>query len=270
MTFFYVFFGAFIFLIGLSFGSFVNALVYRLNSNLSMWDRSHCPKCSHKLSTLDLIPVFSFLFLKCRCRYCKKKISWQYPLVELVVGILFSLIYLKFIINYDFINSDLLQVVDSSLLFLYTIILVTIFVYDLKYYIILNKVLFSGIILGLIVLIFESIYIWSLELIITHVFSIFIVFGFFLVLYLLSKGKWIGAGDVKFGILLGVILSWQQSLVMLFFTYVIGAIVGVILLISKKKKLKEKVPMGTFLVIGTFISIFVGEYVLEWYLNLIL
>ena len=270
MIIYYFIFSIFIFSLGLCMGSFVNALTYRLNLGLSMWDRSMCPKCKHKLNLLDLIPVCSFLFLKAKCRYCKSKISWQYPLVEFIAGVIFLLIYLKFIINYDFINYGLVETIDLSLLFICAIILVTIFIYDLKYYIIPNKVLFPGIILGIIILIFKSIYTWSLELAITHAFSIFIVFGFFLVLYLLSKGKWIGAGDVKFGILLGLILPWQQSLIMLFFTYVIGAIVGIILLISKKKKLKEKVPMGTFLVIGTFISIFFGEIILEWYLNLIL
>ena len=251
-------------------GSFINALVYRLNLDLSMWDRSMCPKCNHKLSLLDLIPVFSFLFLKRRCRYCKEKISWQYPVVEFITGVIFLLIVLKFIINYNFINYSLLQTVDLFSLFIFSIILITIFIYDLKYYIIPDKVLFPGIILGIIALIFKSIYIWSLEFIITHAFSIFLVFGFFLFLYLVSKGKWIGAGDVKFGILLGLILPWPQGLVMLFFSFVIGAIIGIILLALKKKKRKEKVPMGTFLVIGTFITIFFGEIVLGWYLELIL
>ncbi len=259
----------FIFTIGLCMGSFINALVYRLYEEMSMWDRSECTKCHHKLGFFDLIPIFSFIFLGRKCRYCKSKISWQYPLVEFVTGIIFVLLFIKFINENNLIDSSLVSIINLSVRYIFAVILITIFIYDLKYYLILDRILFSGIIIGILDIIFESFYTKSLEFIITHVFSIFLVFGFFLILYLLSKGKWIGAGDVKFGIFLGIILSWPEALVMLFFSYVIGAIIGVILLVSKKKKLKEKVPMGTFLVVGTFISMFFGEVIFGWYLGLI-
>lgn len=251
-------------------GSFVNALVFRLRNKKSLWQRSMCPKCRKELGVIDLIPVLSFIFLKRRCRHCHKKISWQYPLVELVTGVIFLLLYLKFITETDFINCNLLSIIDLSALFLFSVILISIFIYDLKYYIIPDKILFPGIFLALIILIFESIYSWSFSLAIDHLIAVFIVFGFFLALHLVSRGKWMGAGDVKFSILLGLIIPWPQNMVMLFLTFVLGAIVGIILLVLKKKKLKEKVPMGTFLVVGTFITIFLGEYILQWYLELIL
>ena len=266
----YFVFVIFVFVLGLSMGSFINALVYRLYKGKSLWGRSQCINCKKELSLIDLIPVLGFIFLRGKCRYCKKKISWQYPIVEFITGAIFILIFLKFIFASDLINCNLLQIIDLSLLFIFAVILITIFIFDLKYYIIPNKILFPGIILGFIALIIKSIYIWSFELVIAHLFSIFITFGFFLFLYLVSRGKWIGAGDVKFGILLGLILSWPQSLVMLFFSFVIGAMIGIVLLLLKLKKRKEKVPMGTFLVIGTFVSIFLGEIILEWYLGLIL
>lgn len=267
---FYIIFSIFIFLLGLSIGSFINALVYRLHNKESMWARSHCPSCNHQLSISDLIPLFSYLFLKRKCRYCKEKISWQYPLVEFVTSIIFILLFFKFLLENSLISSNFIDMADVSSLFIYSIILIAIFVYDFKYYIIPNKILFAGILLGIIILLFKTLYLWTSEFLIIHSVSILIVFGFFLFLYLVSHGKWIGAGDVKFGILLGLIFSWDQSLVMLFFSYVLGAIIGIYLIISKRKKLKEKVPMGTFLVIGSFITIFIGKYILNWYLNLIL
>lgn len=269
MIFFYYIFSIFIFLIGLSIGSFINALVYRLNKDKTLWDRSKCPKCGKELKALDLIPILSFIFLRGKCRYCRQKISWQYPLVEAITGVIFLLLYARFIANYNFLNCDLLSLIDLSTLLVFSMILIVVFIYDLKYYIIPDKVLWPGVIWGLIILIFKSFYAWSIEFIISHFFSVFLVFGFFLFLYLISKGKWIGAGDVKFGILLGLILPWPDSLVMLFFSFVLGAIVGIILLLLKRKKLKNKVPMGTFLVTGTFVTIFVGEIILRWYLNLI-
>lgn len=270
MIYLYFIFGIFIFLLGLSMGSFINALVYRIYEKKSLLDRSECTKCHHKLNFWDLIPIFSFIFLSGKCRYCKTKISWQYPLVEFVTGIIFLLLFIKFLLENDFLNCELSSLIDFSSNFIFSIILITIFIYDLKHYIIPDKVLFTGIIIGVLTITFKSFYNWSLEPVISHAFSMLIVFGFFLLLYLISKGKWIGAGDVKFGILLGLIIPWPQNLVMLFISFVLGAIIGLILLLLKKKKLKEKVPMGTFLVAGTFITIFLGDIILNWYLNLIL
>lgn len=268
MTIFYIIFIIFIFLLGLAMGSFINALVYRLYKEKSLWGRSECLNCKKKLGFWDLVPILSFVFLKGKCRYCQKQISWQYPLVEFITGTLFSLLFLRFA-NNNLLVCDYTNVINLAFLYIFTIILVAIFLSDLKYYIIPDKILWPGVIFGILLLIFKSILSWSLSYIMSHALAVFVVFGFFLMLYLISKGKWIGAGDVKFGILLGLIVPWPQALVMMFMSFVLGAIVGLSLLLLKKRKLKEKVPMGTFLVVGTFITIFFGEIILKWYLSLV-
>jgi prepilin signal peptidase PulO-like enzyme (type II secretory pathway) len=133
-----------------------------------------------------------------------------------------------------------------------------------------NRVIFPAIVLGIISVVAKSILLGSSDLVIEHIYSILLVFGFFLVLFLISGGKWIGAGDVKFGILIGLVVPWPVSLAVLFLSFVLGAIFGIILLIMKKKKIKEKVPFGTFLVAGTFLAYFFGDILVNWYLGLIL
>jgi len=256
-----ILFKIFIFLFGLIVGSFLNCVIYRLEKKESfLKGRSYCPNCKHKLSWQDLIPVFSFLELKGKCRYCKKPISWQYPIVELATGVLFVLVF-------DIAFPNLIL---SIFYFLISSFLIIIFAYDLKYYIIPDEIVFSVIIASFLYQLFGN---WKLEignllLISNPLFSALGASLFFLTIFLISKGKWLGFGDVKLAFFMGLFLGFPNIAVALFFSFLIGAMIGVGLILSGKKSLKSEVPFGPFLVTGTFIALFWGEKIINWYLTL--
>lgn len=243
-----------IFLFGLAVGSFLNCVIYRLEKKKSFFKgRSYCPHCKHVLSWRDLVPLFSFLLLKRRCRHCQKKISWQYPLVELATGFLFLSI-----VNFQ-------NLIEICFLLLISCFLIVIFVYDLKYYIIPNKVIYPAIAIAFLYRLFEFLK--------SGVYSPFVAAfaaaAFFLVIILISRGKWMGLGDVKLAFFMGLFLGYPNVLVALFLAFFIGAIIGVGLILAGKKTLKSEVPFGPFLIIGTFIALFWGEVLVNWYLNFI-
>lgn len=283
----------FIFLFGLAIGSFLNALIWRLHTGESILrGRSCCPKCEHVLGFWDLIPILSFFIQKGKCRYCGKHISWQYPAVELATAVLFVAAYL--ILVSQFLNFSvptfrrnpegffgipsglwsgsgpyvgIFQFFSLLRMWFFIAVMVVIFVYDLKYSLILNKVIYpaAGVALLTSPLIGDGTMWWRdvLEVAVAAA----IGGGFFLLQYALSKGKWIGGGDVKFGLLMGLILGIKGLLVALFFSYVFGALVGVGLIVAGKKTMKSQIPFGTFLAVGTIIAMFWGKEILEWYLR---
>ncbi len=258
------------FIFGAFIGSFLNCVIYRLENKQSfLKGRSFCPECKHKLYFFDLIPIFSFIFLKGKCRYCGKKISIQYPLVEIITGLLFLLI-----LNFQFGDSEFLILnVLTSIRFLYLLIasslLIIVFIYDLKHYIIPDKVIYP--LIG-ITFFYQLIYnfqaidfnFWSFLL------SAFGAASFFFFIWLFSKGKCMGFGDVNLAFFMGLFLGWPNILVALFSAFLIGAIIGIGLIILGKKKLKSQVPFGPFLIIGTFIALFWGQNLINWYLNFLL
>jgi len=262
----------FVFLFGLIVGSFLNCVIYRLEQRQSfLKGRSFCPHCKHTLSWQDLIPVFSFLFLRGKCRYCQKRISWQYPLVEIATALLFLLILnFKFLIFNEFLIFNFETITYFLYLLIISSLLIIIFVYDLKHFIIPDKIIYPAIIIALI---FNfSPYGRSPaggQFIIHN--SIFAAFGaaiFFLIIVLVSRGKWMGIGDIKLAFLMGLLLGFPCILVALFFSFLIGAIIGIGLILTKRKTMKSEVPFGPFLVIGTFIALFWGEIIINWYWNL--
>lgn len=260
-----LFFSLSIFLFGLIVGSFLNCLIYRLETKESfLKGRSYCPHCKHKLMWPDLTPILSFLILKGKCRYCQQKISIQYPLVELATAILFvSMFNIQYSIFYILITS----------------FLIVIFVYDLKHYIIPDKVIYPAIATAFVYQLFRVLEfenwnlfgIWNLEFgILRPLLSAIIASAFFLVIVLISRGKWMGVGDIKLAFLMGLILGWPNILVALFLAFFIGAAIGLGLIVSGKKRLSSEVPFGPFLVAGTFVSIFFGEQLVDLYLHFFL
>lgn len=246
----------FIFIFGLAIGSFLNAAVYRMEVGGSIvTQRSRCPKCGHILSFHELFPVLSFVVQLGKCRACKQKIAWQYPLVELSVATLFVWMY-SLVPQADAIYLAYLFFVSASL--------ALIFIFDLKHYIIPNKVLYP---LTAVVALFDvATYGFSKELA-YHALAACMASGFFLLLYLGSKGTWIGFGDVKFAVFMGLFLAPWSVLVALFLSYFIGALVSGVVLLSGKKGLQSEIPFGPFLVAGTFISFAYGERLIDWYLH---
>ncbi|MFZ2975681.1 MAG: prepilin peptidase [Candidatus Moraniibacteriota bacterium] len=261
-------------ILGLIVGSFLNVLVYRIHTAEELiFDRSKCPHCKKQIRWFDNIPVVSFVILKFRCRDCNEKISWQYPIVEIFTGVIFALIGWKFFV---LINTA------SWLLTAYYLFmassLITILVYDFLYLEIPGSVLWVSIFLaiafglysdGMTLLSLEN---NTLNLLDTRIYpgilSATIAFVFFFSLSFFSREKWMGMGDAYLVILLGLILGWPEILLALFLAFFLGATYGIIMLATKKKKMKSQVPFAPFLVLGTLIALLFYSPIVSWYFSL--
>jgi len=232
-----------LFALGLSLGSFFNVVVYRLAKGGSpLKGRSFCPKCKKKISWFDNIPLLSFVLLNGNCRHCGKPISWQYPLVELAtalltVGLYFWLIYNLQLTIYNFVFY---LVVSYCLLI--------IFVSDFRFMIIPDEVL---IFLSVISLLFFGLY--SPAVLPFRFLAGFSSGLFFYLLYELTKGKGMGFGDVKLAFLIGFLLGFPFLLWAFFLAFLTGACVGVILILSGRKRAKSKIAFGPFLSFNTWV-----------------
>jgi prepilin signal peptidase PulO-like enzyme (type II secretory pathway) len=237
-----------IFFLGASVGSFINVLIYRLPKKEKItFSRSMCPNCFHQLSFLDLIPIFSFLFLKGKCRYCGKKISFQYPLVELATGFLFLFSFISLLTSFKIYNLEFFLYLLKNWLFITGMIFV--FVYDLKYMLIEDKVVIPLIIL-ILILNFLTKSSFS-----STIFGGFLGWFFFYLQYFLTKKRGIGEGDLILGVLIGIMFGWPKVLIAIFISYLIGGIISLFLLIVGKKTLNSKVPLGPFLAIGSLLTL---------------
>lgn len=252
--------GLIIFIFGASIGSFLSAAVYRMQKKESMFGRSHCPMCGYKLGFFDLFPIFSFLCLKGKCRRCFKSIDIEYFLTEIICGLIFV-----FSFFYRWVNSSGAD--DFSLIILRDWLffsgLIFIFIYDFKYQIIPDAVSVPFIILLFGINYFLGMRWQDLAL------AVVIGGGFFLIQYLLSRGKWVGGGDIRLGALLGAGLGFPGIILALFVAYTIGGFVGVYLILRKKKEMKSKIAFGTFLAVGGVVALFWGEKIINWYWNLL-
>ncbi|PIQ78307.1 hypothetical protein COV82_01255 [Candidatus Peregrinibacteria bacterium CG11_big_fil_rev_8_21_14_0_20_46_8] len=257
-----------IFFFGAAIGSFTSVVIYRLHRKIKgiIRGRSKCTDCSTTLKTIDLIPVLSFIAQRGKCRYCNKDISYMYPLLELITGLLFVALYLKF----PFIEpTTLFFSVTNFFLFLlygiYVFVLIFTFFYDLKYMEIADEILLPAILLGLIATLGHP----YTPQIIDALIGGAIGAAFFAIQFGLSKGKWVGLGDVRIGAFMGVILGWQMVLVALFVSYIIGTLASFFIILNKKKLFGVKVPLAPFLVTGTLVTIFYGDVLLGWYLGVL-
>lgn len=244
-----------VFLLGLCVGSFLNVVILRTHEREHLDGRSRCPSCRATLGWFDLVPVFSFLVLKGRCRQCKAPISFQYPLVELATGAIFLLMYLRAAGGPQMEMTLLRDLIFSAFL-------IVIFVYDLRYFLILDRFTIPAMILAIVFNLWLGMSAWSL------IAGAAFIGGFFLLQYVISRGKWIGDGDIRMGVLMGLMLGLSQGLVALFLSYVIGAAASLLLLACKKATPQTRIPFGTFLSIGTFLALVAGEPLLDWYLGL--
>ncbi len=243
------------FVLGLAGGSFINVLVWRLDKNEKLvWDRSKCVHCSHKLGFFDLIPVISFFFLKGQCRYCRGRISWQYPAVEIACGLGFLAMARGVGIGWD-------EKVWLAGLFLAGL---AIFVYDIKHLLIPNSF-----VAGAGAWILAGIFFLSRGNFLSGLAGGAGIFSFFLILYLVSEGRWIGGGDVKLGLAIGLLLGWQLSLVAVLIAYILGAVIGVALIFFRQASFKSQIPFGPFLILSAAIAQVWGYEIIKWYTSLI-
>lgn len=240
---------------GLSVGSFLNVVIARFDALESVFKtRSHCPKCKKQIPWYDLVPFFSWVLLAGKCRQCKKTISLQYPLVEVATAIVFALIYWKFGFS-----------IDSLFLILISSLLIIIGAYDILHLEIPDILIYLAAVLALGLILSHNLASTDLNNWLSELYGVLAGFGFFAFLVLVSRQKWMGAGDALLGGLIGLILGWPQVLVALFLAFILGSLVSIVLMILKQKKMKDVVPFGPFLVAATFIAIFWGEKLIEMY-----
>lgn len=268
-----------LFVFGLFVGSFLNVVVIRShNKKEFLRSRSECMHCHKKLGPLELVPLLSFIFLGGKCKKCRKKISWQYPAVELLTGVVFLLIGLQgFSFQYfpnlgwfSYVSAEYGIGTDLWMYFLYArniifaCFLILLFLYDFRYYLLPDKITIPGIILafGINLLLGYSI--------ISLLIGAMLGAGFFLIQFSVSSGKWVGGGDIRMGALMGAMLGWPATVMALFLSYVMGAIFGIALMMRGEKTLKSHLPFGTFLAVGTYIVMLYYHQIFQWYIGFFL
>ena len=252
----------FIFAFGAVIGSFLNAVVWRLRTKESfVRGRSYCPECRHQLAAIDLIPILSYLLLTGRCRYCRKGISAHYPVVEAVSGLLFLLAWFRLAAP----DGSVSGLVLAQMVFYWYLIAVFIlvFMYDLKYLMILPEVVGPAAAAAL-----------AANIALGHgwlgpILGAVIAGGFFRLQFVLSRGRWVGGGDAWLGLLIGAALGWQKALLTLLLAYVGGALVALVMLGLGRKKLGQQLAFGTFLSVAALFSLIFGDAAIHWYLGLI-
>lgn len=237
-----------VFIFGIVIGSFLNVCIYRIPKNESVVkEGSHCMQCDYRLKWYDLVPLFSYLFLRGRCRKCKTKISVQYPLVETVNGILYVIIIL--VNGWEW---------DSLLICFLTSALIVITVIDFRTFEIPIGINIFILTLGLIstALDYQN---W-----LEHVVGFFVVSIFLLIIIILTKGRAIGGGDMKLMATCGLILGWK----MIILAFLLGCIIGSVVHVLRMRLTKADhiLAMGPYLAMGVFIASLWGEQVLEWYI----
>jgi leader peptidase (prepilin peptidase)/N-methyltransferase len=258
----YVIFG----LLGLAVGSFLNVCIDRLPARRSLVNPpSHCDACQHALSIRDLVPVFSYLWLRGRCRYCGAGIPRRVPLVEALTAVLFLLAFWRFGLTAPF----------GFTAFWCCVFLVIAFI-DWEHKLILNRVTYPAAIVALIILAGESLFpgdlLGNLELtprpaILSGVIGGAIGLVFFLVVFIINP-RGMGMGDVKLAGLIGLVTGFPLGLVALFIGIFAGGLAAVALLVMRMKGRKDVVPYGTFLAIGPIITLLWGVPILDWYRGL--
>lgn len=255
------------FVLGLIVGSFLNVVIYRINIAESIvFGRSKCPKCKTKINWYDNIPVISFVLLRFRCRNCQEKISWQYPIVELSTALLFALSGYLF-----FVPGDLFSILILAYIFFVISVFVVIFVYDFLYMEIPGILIWLGI--GVAIL-FNLASDWKLDNFSAGIFDVktysgilgaTLAFIFFFSLAYGSKEKWMGMGDAYLAILLGLVLGGPQVLCALIIGFFLGAATGIVLILAGKKKMKSRLPLAPFLILGSLATLFFYDQIIRWY-----
>ena len=258
-----------LFAFGSMIGSFLNVLIYRTVHNENyVRGRSHCPNCQVMIAWYDNIPLVSFVLLGGKCRHCTKPISKMYPIVEAMTGALFVWWGM---IGFAFfqLTSTPLMVLQPLFWLLVGIGLIVVFFADIRYMEIPDEAVIG---LTLLASLYRTL-LWKLGIMpmqdyLFTLYGALGVAGFFWLLWLGTKRKGIGFGDVKFAFPFGLILGFPNVLVGLLLAFVLGAVVGVSLVLAGKTQMGARLPFGPFLVTSAVITLLFGDLILRWYLSL--
>ncbi len=294
-------YNAVLFVLGLSFGSFFNVLILRYSPDGKLFDfrklsgRSRCPKCLKTLTPGELIPLFSFLVLRGKCSSCGVKISWFYPFTEAVTGVLFAGAPLFINFFYGVPNAVFWNL--TAPLWYYALVLswllvilsfLVIAIIDFRFYVVpdeLNIVLFFlGAAItamlsfgkGFPLLPFRESFLENYVLLFSpaqsvlwnHVLGAVIGGLFFYLLVILSRGRGIGFGDVKLAFASGAVIGWPDVGLSIFISFIVGGLVGAVLLLFQKKGMKDRIPYAPFLVLGVIATMLFGRVIIFNYFRL--
>lgn len=289
------------FILGLCLGSLTKLIADRSLTKKSFWGRSYCESCKKQLTWYDLFPVFSYLFLNGRCRYCKAKLAIEYPLTEIVMGLLIGATFLKLVpLNFLELKMDQQLLVGLGV-FSYCIILiilVAVFITDFKTGYIPDRITYPGIWLmfGYLIILsgtkvyflYEALknspigkyllppysnyfYIHAVDVsapLFQGALMAFILGLFFYLLIVLTKGKGMGGGDLKLAVFLGLAFGFPYSLVVLVLSFLFGSVFGILMILIGKKKFGQTIAFGPFLSLAGVLTLFFGAEILNWYLSL--
>ena len=258
----YIFMIIVVTIFGFIIGSFLNVCIVRLPKEESIiYPASHCISCKHELKLLDLIPVFSFIFLKGRCRYCNKEISKRYILVELLTGIIAGFTFFMYGFSIDFFRF-----------FAMSAILIVVSLIDLEYKIIPDELILVGIFIGIILTIYNlflgGVYkTWYSPLIggvlVSSILYIFSKIG----QKIYKTEDVIGLGDVKLFIALGMILGCEKVVIAFLVSVFLGGFYGIITILIDKSNLKRLLPFAPFISLGSIVAVYFGNNLVIWYID---
>jgi len=252
-------------LVGLAVGSFLNVCIDRLPQNKSIaYPPSHCEACQHKLSAIDLIPVFSYVRLRGRCRYCQISIPRKLLWVELAAAVIFALLYWYYRLS-----------PELGILAFYACLFIVVFVIDLEHSLILNKIVYPTMIVALLLSLIPQSWLsyepWLTIVIEPGIASAALggAIGFvvFLLIALVSRGG-MGWGDVKLAALIGLATGFPLVFVAIIMAAILGGVVAVVLLATRRRGRREMIPFGPFLAVAAMATLLWGNNILSWYLGL--
>lgn len=288
------------FIFGAILGSFTKALADRSLTKVSFLGRSYCLDCKKQLRWYDLFPILSYLSLKGRCRYCKKKLPLEYLLVEVLMGVLIGCLFLIVIPN-NFLTLSptlkVLKIAEVAFKSFILLILVSLFLTDIKKGLIPDRITYPAALIAFLYLIVLTVYksvvlyfyllnnafgkfllpphtdyffrhvLYSADPLISGILSALGLALFFGLIIILTKGRGMGGGDLKLAIFMGLVLGFPNSLVAVILAFLSGSIVGLALLIIKVKRFGQTIPFGPFLALGSIMALFWGQQIYDWYLN---
>ncbi len=244
-----ILFSLFNFILGAVVGSFLNVVIYRVPRNESIIKPpSHCPVCGHTLQWYDMIPIVSYILLKGKCRYCGAKVSIKYPLIEALTGFAFVGVGLRFGWSLQFFE----YITFSALL-------IAIGFIDLFDGVVPDVIVIPGAIVGLV---FSALQ--GKAALFSSIFGLLFLFGVFALIIVVTRGG-MGQGDATFGAMIGSFVGFKFSVVVLVLSFILGAIIGVILMSTSRKSGKDAIPFGPYLAIAAYIVALYGYKILLWY-----
>ncbi len=273
--------------IGLVLGSFCNAVIWRLHmqqgssrkiKKLGLSDRdlsittgrSVCTHCGHQLSSLDLVPVVSYIYLRGRCRYCHKPIE-DTPVAELLLPCLFAASYIWWPYSLATLNASYGQVL-FGLWLLALVCFVILALYDIRWLLLPDRVVFPLITVGIAAIALQAtVFHGGASALITAGWGVLLTAGLFYMLYVVSRGRWIGFGDIKLAIALGLFVGGPvPALLLIFIASLAGSLAAVPLLLRGKPIGTTRIPFGPFLMLATVIVMLFGAPLNSWYINLLI